>query len=236
MSSYFDRLSREVAGLTVRGVDFLREVRAIEQGMLKDIETVLEQPELPDDIRTLIRSTIEQFAVPENPSLVDPPKTINDRKMLINESLHVSTLVEHMHDLFHEISARKVNTKHGLIRDNPGLFTGKVLDDGIRDIWWDGNRQSGMEGYMNYREIAAVLGYDPIEPGITPERLLEEIKRLADEVKLLRRIPTGEVWYFADDGHDHPESLTAPIIMTAAKLRELLAIRESSTLIAKESS
>ena len=44
-----------------------------------------------------------------------------------------------------------------------------------------------------------------------------------DELRVLRRIPKGEVWYWQGDGTDFPDSLTCPVIMTAQTLRKLLA-------------
>ena len=85
----------------------------------------------------------------------------------------------------------------------------------------------------------------------TTEAALKEIKRLTtelsketvrkeaayaneqrlenDNLELRRRIfarfNEDECWIFQDDGHDYPESLVCPVVMSAGKLRELMAAR-----------
>ncbi|PHS64374.1 MAG: hypothetical protein COB09_08345 [Thalassobium sp.] len=85
----------------------------------------------------------------------------------------------------------------------------------------------------------------------TAEAALKEIKRLTtelsketvrkeaayaneqrldnDNLELRRRIfarfNEDECWIFQDDGHDYPESLVCPVVMSAGKLRELVEAR-----------
>ena len=56
-----------------------------------------------------------------------------------------------------------------------------------------------------------------------------EIEQKADTIRDLEkrlgivRTKTEDVWFWQGDGHDHPESLTCPVVMEATTLRSLLA-------------
>lgn len=58
------------------------------------------------------------------------------------------------------------------------------------------------------------------------DEVLAEIKRKAGKLEAeneaLRRERQGEIWYWQGDGEDHLESLTCPVLIEAADLRELL--------------
>ena len=51
----------------------------------------------------------------------------------------------------------------------------------------------------------------------------DDLARCRQELAARAAATHGEVWYWQGDGDDHPESLTCPVIITADKLRALLA-------------
>ncbi len=51
----------------------------------------------------------------------------------------------------------------------------------------------------------------------------KQITKLRDEITARWRQEKGEVWYWAGDDEDHLESLTCPILISAERLRNLLA-------------
>lgn len=51
---------------------------------------------------------------------------------------------------------------------------------------------------------------------------------LRERAALPLQIRNGEVWHWQGDGHDFPESLVCPVIMSAETLRALLAARQPS--------
>lgn len=62
-------------------------------------------------------------------------------------------------------------------------------------------------------------------------KVAEQAATIADqakELKVLRRVPDGEVWYWQGDGEDFPESLTCPVIMSAATCRDM--VRQAATV------
>ena len=58
--------------------------------------------------------------------------------------------------------------------------------------------------------------------------LLDDIDlcRLRERAELPMRIEKGELWHWQGDGHDFPESLACPVVMTADTLRALIAARQ----------
>lgn len=52
-----------------------------------------------------------------------------------------------------------------------------------------------------------------------------DLNLLRERADIPLRIGKGEVWHWQGDGHDFPESLNCPVIMTADTLRELLRRR-----------
>jgi hypothetical protein len=53
-------------------------------------------------------------------------------------------------------------------------------------------------------------------------------KRINELEKLLVRALDKEVWYWQGDGHDVPETIICPVIMSAETLREILLQREAA--------
>lgn len=52
----------------------------------------------------------------------------------------------------------------------------------------------------------------------------EEASKERDELRYqlsIVKTKIQDVWFFQGDGHDYPESLTCPVIMSADKFREI---------------
>lgn len=65
---------------------------------------------------------------------------------------------------------------------------------------------------------------------VRKEAAFEEAERLGKATSELKRkvfchFNDDECWIFQDDGHDYPESLSCPVVMSAEKLRELMKAR-----------
>ena len=62
----------------------------------------------------------------------------------------------------------------------------------------------------------------------TLERCLENSYDKLREVRVekFKRFNEDEYWIFQDDGEDYIDSLMCPVVMSASKLRELIAVRE----------
>lgn len=56
-----------------------------------------------------------------------------------------------------------------------------------------------------------------------------EYNRITEENATLLAFTNDEVWHWQDDEHDHPESLSCPVIMSAKQLRDLL-VRKAPTV------
>lgn len=65
----------------------------------------------------------------------------------------------------------------------------------------------------------------------------EEVKTLLAKERELRSalevVKTGidDVWFWQDDGYDHPKSLSCPVVMHAETVREFVADREALKLL-----
>lgn len=58
--------------------------------------------------------------------------------------------------------------------------------------------------------------------------LQQDLARVRGELSARRARDSGEVWFWQGDGFDFPESLTCPVIVTADKLRALLALSSTA--------
>ncbi|MEO1616496.1 MAG: hypothetical protein AAFV88_11640 [Planctomycetota bacterium] len=64
------------------------------------------------------------------------------------------------------------------------------------------------------------------------ERLKESLRECRGELEVVRRHSAGEFWYHQGDGHDEPESLTCPVLMSAEDyLAQQLALKACDELL-----
>lgn len=58
------------------------------------------------------------------------------------------------------------------------------------------------------------------------ESLREEARTWKEAFIRSRDESEGNTWIFMDDGDDHPESLTCPVVISADHFREFVSLRE----------
>jgi hypothetical protein len=120
MSSYFDALSREAA-VAADGIDddeaFFNEIVDIDRRLYEDVSAITGDREFPDDLR---HAMLGAFAVHSvfQPGNVPVPKKARMRVL----AYRGSRVVEAMHDLFHELARRRIQTRFGLLNDSPSYM------------------------------------------------------------------------------------------------------------------
>lgn len=115
MSSYFDNLSRKVSEVPREPSDsFITAVAAIERSMIDDVVLVAGDREFPPLLRESIMSAIAKWHVGTYAGLEPTPKA---KEYAL--SLCMSELVEHMHDIFHQVARLRAVTRFGMLSDNP---------------------------------------------------------------------------------------------------------------------
>lgn len=133
MSSYFDALSREARNAAENHESdeaFFDAIVAIDRRLYEDVIHLIGDIEFPDDLR---HAMLGAFAVHSvfQPGNVPVPKKARMRVLTYRGS-HV---VEIMHDLFHDLARRRIQTRFGFLNDSPSYML--VLRD---------NHDSGGEG------------------------------------------------------------------------------------------
>ena len=118
MSSYFDKASSEVREKAelFSGEDFLDEILKIEQRVVYEVMLAIGDPEFPTDLRTVITGTISQYGI--------LPRVLRDsgfssEGQIMAMALSHSYLIERLHDAFHDVAERKIQTRFGRLYDNP---------------------------------------------------------------------------------------------------------------------
>jgi len=116
MSSYFDERQGWVGdiGLGVTGEAFLNAVADIEDPVVEAVNLVTGDREFPEDLRQRIQGTIAIHALRPSPGL-EPSGRTKDRV----KACRLSTLLSTLHSDFHEVASRRVETRFGLLGDNP---------------------------------------------------------------------------------------------------------------------
>ena len=89
------------------------------------------------------------------------------------------------------------------------------------------------EDWMRSALEAALTARQPVYEGHTwvSDYVLAGLRERA---ALPLQLRNGEVWHWQGDGHDFPDSLACPVIMSADTLRALLAARQPVELIAQK--
>ncbi len=118
MSSYFDALQREVSEAAEQcgenDAAFLDAVQGIEGRMWADVTAITGDREFPDDLREAI---LGAFAVKSVHQVGDLPMPEKARERVL--AYRSSRVVEDIHDLFHDLARRRLQTRFGLLSDNP---------------------------------------------------------------------------------------------------------------------
>lgn len=110
MTSYFDDKAREISDAARAGDYTLAQ--KIEDQVIADVRLVTGDREFPDDLRERSNGLIATLCV-QCPSGVP---TKGERTL---RSAKRSSLVDALHSLFHDLARRRVETRFGLLTDNP---------------------------------------------------------------------------------------------------------------------
>lgn len=117
MSNYFDNLAREVASANERALSdrqFIRWVSDIEHRVFEDVTAITGDLEFPNDLREAILATFVIKGVWQ-PDRAPPCRGAVEWAL----SIRSSGLVEAMHDLFRKVAERRVETRFGLLSNDP---------------------------------------------------------------------------------------------------------------------
>jgi len=123
MSSYFDEINREVrtiAQFTKEDSEaFLNELMRLEGHMKDDCLQLAGDRETPDDIRQKIIETIALHEIRYEGGEFLGDKTGACEATRTAVACRYSQLVTEMHSLFHTIASQRIQTRYGIIMDNP---------------------------------------------------------------------------------------------------------------------
>lgn len=115
MSSYFDKAALEVDALRdLPDDEFIEQVKHIENRVAKECLLCAGDREFPDDLRQDIVATISLLTLGYHDM-----KPI-ERSVEFAKSLRQSLLISRLHDKFHNVATRRIQTRFGTLNDNPG--------------------------------------------------------------------------------------------------------------------
>lgn len=125
MSSYFDDLNRELHTLfkkqtglddfrdPVASVKFFIDYRMLEEQVIKTVSFCTGDREFPDDLRERIQGIIAVKCV------FGGDGRGNKKNLDMLMAMRTSELFAQLHSAFHEVASRRVETRFGLLDDNP---------------------------------------------------------------------------------------------------------------------
>lgn len=126
MSSYFDAMSREVAQAAEdaeQNAVFLTALIDIEERLFREVTAITGDREFPEDLREKMLGVLVMQAVYQ-PGRLSMPRKAVERALCCQSS----RAVEDMHDLFHELARRRVETRFGRWNDSP-TYNAALRDD-----------------------------------------------------------------------------------------------------------
>jgi hypothetical protein len=115
MSRYFDALARRVNEGPTDPLDFLEHVRDIEAGVFVNVSRLVGDREFPNDLRERVLGVFATRAVHQPYPLPAPQEAEEEVR-----ALRYSPCLEALHDAFHDVARRRVETRFGLLSDHPG--------------------------------------------------------------------------------------------------------------------
>jgi len=118
MSAYFDEMVdgvRQAADRDSDDVTFLRRVRDAEEPAQKEIPLLTGDREFPEDLRERILTAIARKSLRLKHDGAGYFKPALDRVLALRKSV----LLDELHSLFHEVAERRIQTRFGLLTDNP---------------------------------------------------------------------------------------------------------------------
>ncbi len=120
MSSYFDAKMQEVGEAASRFESddmFLAQVANIEREMFDTISLVTGDREFPDDLREKIMGAFATRAVFSRGEL---PPTEHTLDYVL--SVRCSRVIDEIHEFFHDLARRRIQTRFGRFSDNPPMI------------------------------------------------------------------------------------------------------------------
>lgn len=116
MSSYFDSMAREVRVIAGWGTDevFLPALREIEERLYRDVTAVTGDREFPEDLREQMLGVLATEAVYQPGDLPSPERAVEAAT-----ASRCSRAADDLHDLFHELARRRIETRFGILGDSP---------------------------------------------------------------------------------------------------------------------
>jgi len=120
MSSYFDAKMEEVGKAAERFESddmFLAQVANIEREMFDTISLVAGDREFPDDLREKIMGAFATQAVFSHGVMNPMDKTVD-----YVLSVRCSRVIDDIHELFHDLARRRIQTRFGRFSDNPPMI------------------------------------------------------------------------------------------------------------------
>lgn len=139
MSSYFDSMSRRVAEARDKfpqDHEFLAAIILIEADLFDDVVKITGDREFPDDLRENMLGVLAVKGVYQPGNLI--PSTTAIVRVLRSRD---SRAVDDLHDLFHSLARRRIETRFGFLFDDP-VGMAKLRDE--HDA--EGSKCSGAEG------------------------------------------------------------------------------------------
>ncbi len=132
MTSFFDTISHEIRNAADQEDDaaFLETVVQAEAQMYRTVTAITGDREFPDDLRHRILGVLASRAVYQ-PGRLPIPEDARESVL----TLRYSDAVEGVHSLFHELAQRRIETRFGLLSDNPAemLVRREDHDTGVSD-------------------------------------------------------------------------------------------------------
>lgn len=136
MSSYFDKFDREARVLadSFRGNDegFLKALMGLEAGMIKTCELLAGDIDTPDDVRQSIIGCLAVHAIRYNGGDFLGDETGASEAARYAVCCKRSKLSSELHSLFHTIASKRIQTRYGMILDNPE-YAVKARDQWVED-------------------------------------------------------------------------------------------------------
>lgn len=117
MTSYFDDAVRDAHNAIrqfdgTSGEDDLEALAEVEARVIADVNLVTGDREFPDSLREEIQGAIATHRV-RSPDGI-PTKGDEYARMVSR-----SSLIDRLHTLFHEVASQRIQTRFGLLSDNP---------------------------------------------------------------------------------------------------------------------
>ena len=183
MSSYFDDLMSNVSEIpALDEEDFLLALIGIEAQLIHEVNLVTGDREFPPDLRENIQGIIAISAVQCNEKLPRHPLAVE--YALATRS---SQLVDALHMAFHELARRRIETRFGMLSDNPGHILA-MRDDHDLPKLFDMKEQeelviiaASVDDPINISRLAYVIG-----PGMTrsPSGVRQHGRKVAEHLNL----------------------------------------------------